>query len=55
MMSETQIEAAESRSDKKVVSGEYVECPRCGHDEKIITYYDTLANDRTCTNCRHTY
>lgn len=55
MMGETQIESAKARDDKKFVSNEYTECPRCGHDEEIITYYDNLANDRTCVSCHHTH
>jgi hypothetical protein len=54
-MSKTEIEHARKRDDKKVVQSEYVNCPKCGHDEKIITYYDELVNDQTCTNCRHNW
>ncbi|ELZ39318.1 hypothetical protein C471_08565 [Halorubrum saccharovorum DSM 1137] len=39
----------------RTVSGEYVECPNCGHDEKEITYFDTLAPMRECPACGHTW
>jgi len=53
-MTVTQIERARNREDKKVVEGG--KCQYCGGNSgNVITYYDTLAQDRTCIDCQKTY
>lgn len=55
-ISPKQVATARDQSMKKVIDDPYNGCSECGSEVgRIITYYDTLAPDRTCIACGHTY